>query len=154
RTVIFVSHNMSAISHLCSAGIVLARGQVALKSNAAAAVEFYNRDELSLGKRSNGEAHVLYKAIENAIRCDFAVTRIETLDNDGRPKPVISTWDDVVFRVWYSSKRHIQRGSVILELASFDGTKVLLLSTEPDGRMALAFQPGEACVDCVIEELP
>jgi lipopolysaccharide transport system ATP-binding protein len=42
RTVIFVSHNMAAVSQLCSKGLVLQNGQVASCRSAAEAVSYYH----------------------------------------------------------------------------------------------------------------
>jgi lipopolysaccharide transport system ATP-binding protein len=41
RTVLFVSHNMSAIEHLCNSGIVLESGKMAFTGSADAAVQHY-----------------------------------------------------------------------------------------------------------------
>jgi lipopolysaccharide transport system ATP-binding protein len=48
RTVLFVSHNMGAIQRLCSRAILMDRGQVALDSTAAAAINAY------MGSRGDG----------------------------------------------------------------------------------------------------
>jgi lipopolysaccharide transport system ATP-binding protein len=44
RTVLFVSHNMGAVSSLCSRGIVLKKGAVVFDGTAAKAVETYTCD--------------------------------------------------------------------------------------------------------------
>lgn len=41
RTVLFVSHNMSAVQQLCSKGIVLQHGRIVCNSNLRMAVDFY-----------------------------------------------------------------------------------------------------------------
>jgi lipopolysaccharide transport system ATP-binding protein len=41
RTILFVSHNISAIEHLCRRGIVLIQGQLAFSGTAKEAVQFY-----------------------------------------------------------------------------------------------------------------
>ena len=155
RTVLFVSHNMGAVTHLCASGIVLEAGAITFNGNAQRAVEFYNHKIRSLENNHNGRSpHILYHAAENAGKYDFAVTRIEVLDAEGNPKPIVTTWDDVVLRIWYSSKKELRMGSVVLEMAGFDGSRLVLLSTQPDGTMPLAFGVGEQCVDCFIEKIP
>jgi lipopolysaccharide transport system ATP-binding protein len=49
RTVLFVSHNMNAVLHMCSRGIVLDHGQVAFDGDARAAVTRYIKEA---GERS------------------------------------------------------------------------------------------------------
>ncbi len=155
RTILFVSHNLGAVSHLCTTGFVLGSGKVVFHGSARDAVDFYNHEMLHLRSRPSGEPpHVLYHAPENAEKNDFVVTRIEILDTNSNPKSVVATWDDLVLRVWFSCKNRVQRGSVELELAGDDGSRLLLLSTQPDGNLPLTFEPGEQCVDCVVDRIP
>jgi lipopolysaccharide transport system ATP-binding protein len=48
RTVLFVSHNLGAISQLCNRGLVLAEGQLRLSAPAREAVRFYSHNACSL----------------------------------------------------------------------------------------------------------
>jgi lipopolysaccharide transport system ATP-binding protein len=150
RTVLFVSHNMGAISHLCDRAIVLDRGEIVFAGTASAAVNAYNHAMASAG--SGASAHVVYAAPDD--ESDFAVTRIEALDATGQPKPVVSTWDDVVLRIWFKARAALQRGSVVLEIYSYDGSRLLLLSTQPDANVPVSFRVGEQHVDCVLPQLP
>jgi len=84
RTVLFVSHNMSAIKQLCVGGVLLDKGQVRVLGDAASVVEAYlsNRTadaattiDLS-GYQSpytNGELEVLSLELVNAIGSSFTV---------------------------------------------------------------------------------
>ena len=47
RTVLFVSHNMGAVSALCSQGIVLSKGIIKLKGTAYEAIKKYSENENS-----------------------------------------------------------------------------------------------------------
>jgi len=156
RTVLFVSHNMGAVSNLCSRVIVLNKGAVDFDGSTSDAVQHYysqfSHSEKHAGKL---ESHILYHAEEQELRkSDFCVTSIEMLGLDREPKNVTQTWDDVVFRFSYNVKRTVNRGSVVFFLSSIEGVKVLLLSTEPDGTLPLSFEQGEASVDCVIRNFP
>jgi lipopolysaccharide transport system ATP-binding protein len=154
RTVFFVSHNMAAVSYLCQRGIVLEHSRMAFDGEVGDAVEYYNQRFVQLPHDGKRASHVLFDAPENAARFDFAITRIEMLDVRGAPKPMVSTGDDVVFRFHYSSKRELKRGAVSFELASLEGAKLWLLSTQPDGILPLDFAPGEQAVDCTVRNLP
>jgi lipopolysaccharide transport system ATP-binding protein len=154
RTVVFVSHNMGAVTNLCGSGLVLDKGGITFQGDARDAVDFYNRAVFASEKAAGRPAHVLYDAPENASKYDFAITRVEMLDPSGNPKPTLFTWDDVVIRFWYHSMRALQRGSVVLELMGLDGSPLLLLSTQPDGVLPLPFQVGTGCVDCLLEKIP
>ncbi|MGE0132043.1 MAG: ABC transporter ATP-binding protein [Blastocatellales bacterium] len=155
RTVVFVSHNMGMISHLCNRGTVLSGGRVVFDGRATEAVEFYNHSLLETnGSRNGAPPHVIFQASPEDEKRDFVITKIEILDLDGKPKPLVSTWDDFVVRYHFVCKRKVQRGAVILHLYTFDGSRVLVLSTQPDGTLPLEFSVGEHCVECVIEQLP
>jgi len=154
RTVVFVSHNMGAVANLCGAGLVIEKGVLAFRGRVGEAVNFYNRGLLGPEEETGRPAHVLYDAPGNAAQHDFSITRVEMLDARGNPKSMLSTFDDVVFRFWYHAKRPVQRGSVVLEITSLEGTPLLFLSTQPDGVLPLPFEAGTACVDCVLERIP
>jgi lipopolysaccharide transport system ATP-binding protein len=154
RTVLFVSHSMATITNLCGLGLVFDRGAIAFRGGARDAVDFYNRAIFASGEASGRPPHVLYDAPENASKYDFAITRVEMLDAGGNPKPVLSTWDDVIFRFSYHAKRPLQRGGLDFELRTFDGMPVMYLSTQPDGVLPLSFEVGIGRVDCVVEKIP
>jgi lipopolysaccharide transport system ATP-binding protein len=154
RTVIFVSHNMGAVTNLCGSGLVIEKGVIAFRGRAGDAVNFYNRGLLAPEGATGRPPHVLYDAPGNAAQHDFSIIRVEMLDVGGNPKSTLYTFDDVLFRFWYHAKRPLQRGSVVLEITSLDGTPLFVLSTQPDGVLPLRFEVGTACVDCVLERIP
>jgi len=155
RTVVFVSHNMAMISHLCVKGIVLSGGRFAFRGDAGEAIEYYNRSLLATDEDSGGDApHIVFQNVSADEASDFAINRIEILDEAGQPKPITSTLDSLVIRVTYTSRKVVRRGSVVLHLSAYDGSKVLLLSTQPDGTLPLEFQAATQSVECVIERLP
>jgi len=156
RTVLFVSHNMGAVSNLCSRAIVLSKGSVDFDGSTDDAVQYYYRQFLhSDNHRSNMSPHILYQAkLEEMKSLEFYMTSIEVLDINHEPKNIIQTWDDLVIRFSYRSARYVNRGSVVLFLSSMEGVKLLLLSTEPDGTLPLPLEDGEGSVDCIIRNLP
>lgn len=154
RTVIFVSHNMGTVSNLCTRGLVMQGGRIGFQGNVAEAVHHYSQLVVrNDSERGEGSAHILH-AEQPEAKGDFAITRVEILDFQGQPKPIISTWDDVVFRIHYRCSRAVLRGAVVFQLSSFDGAKLVSLSTEPDSTLALDFQPGAGSVDLAIPKMP
>jgi hypothetical protein len=108
----------------------------------------------SMVTATSGESpHVIF-AEEKQDASEFAVTRVEVLGEYGEPKPLVHTWDEVTLRVHFRAKSTLQRGSVVLEISSFDGARLLLLSTQPDANVPMSFSAGEDYVDCVIPQLP
>jgi lipopolysaccharide transport system ATP-binding protein len=154
RTVVFVSHNMGAITRLCEAGIVLDHGRVVYQGVIDSAVTFYHDLVLSGGHGESGrDPHVIFEE-EAQPEADFSMTRIELLDESGSPKPDVSTWDKVRFRFHFYARRPIQRASVDFEIRTREGARMIVLSTQPDGTFPLSFEEGFQAVDCVIDSLP
>jgi lipopolysaccharide transport system ATP-binding protein len=150
RTVVFVSHSMSAIARLCSRGMVLEAGKIHYDGDINSAIAQYN-ELIFAGDQSAGRLpHVLY---EEGIpdQHEFAVTRIELLSPTGEPMPVVHTWDD--FRLRFHARGSVRRGAVSIELRTADGSRVCQL-TQPDANVELAFTPGEHSVDLLIRRLP
>lgn len=154
RTVIFVSHNMGTVANLCSRGIVMQSGRIGFQGTAEEAIQHYNRIVVDddAGSRERA-ANVLYMAPPNQ-KDDFSITRVEMLDFNGQPKPVLATWDNVVLRFHYRCAKAVQRGSLAFQLSSFDATKLVTLSTQPDGTLPLPLEAGDGAVDLVIEKFP
>lgn len=155
RTVLFVSHNMAAVANLCTSGLVLDRGRVSFQGHVTDAVTHYHRLVVASTEGAGGTrgAHVLF-AEEPQPEADHSIVKVELLDAEGEPLPLLSTWDTVRFRFHLYSRRPLQRGSVILEIRTIEGTRVIVLSTQPDSTLPLPFEEGFQAVDCVIEELP
>jgi lipopolysaccharide transport system ATP-binding protein len=156
RTVLFVSHNMGAVANLCGRGLLLENGNLEFEGTASEAIQHYNH------LASNGQvgamdrpAHIVYREIESQAHASQCwITEIEVLDSKGDPMPIVTTWDSLVLRIHYSSTSIIRRGSVAVRVSTPDGSPILLLSTEPDGRFPLDIELGEHAVECYLETLP
>jgi lipopolysaccharide transport system ATP-binding protein len=157
RTVVFVSHNMGAIAKMCNEAMVLEHGSIRFMGGAQAGIHFYNEMVLARGGDGTERApHVLYvddPSVQPSRR-DFRISRIEVLDADGQPKPVVGTWDPIIIRVTYQAQRRLERAAVALEISAADGPRMLVMSTQPDSNQELVFEPGEHSVDCIIDSLP
>lgn len=155
RTVLFVSHNMGAVTRLCRGGLVLERGRVSYHGPVADAVAHYHGLVVAgtVAAENGRPAHVLFEE-EPQPEAEYSIIKVELLDEQGSAKPTVSTWDCVRFRFHIYARNTLQRGSVILEIRTIEGTRVIVLSTQPDSTLPLPFEEGFQAVDCVVEELP
>ena len=152
RTVLFVSHNTSAVRNLCSRGLVLSHGQVVEDCPVDDAVDFYiHRIAVGYGEKPS-EPHVVFDCPDP--RTDFAVARVETRDLVDNPMPVIETGDDFVVRITFRAPRPVARGSVDLLFFTIEGVCCFHLSTQPDGTYPLDISAGEQAIECVIKGCP
>ena len=156
RTVLFVSHNMAAITHLCEFGILIREGRLALQASAQETVAMYEH-LMFAGLNENAsirDPHVLLESSASQTLSDFTIKRIEILDQEDQPKTQVRTWDTVKFRIHYTASRSVISGSAVLQISTRHGVPLLLLSTQPDSTLPLPIEPGENYVDCSINSMP
>jgi lipopolysaccharide transport system ATP-binding protein len=102
RTVLFVSHNMSAISKLCSRGLVFQNGSVLMEGDTAAAVSCYTDQGRRIPSRLE------YDDPECAPGDDVVrLKRVELLDGDGQPASTIDIRKPAIveFQYWHLNRR-------------------------------------------------
>jgi hypothetical protein len=134
---------------------VLEAGRNVFNGTAEEALSFYHRSVLQIdGVRPTDRLHVLYEGSSEETERDAEIIRVETLDSDGNPKEVVSTFDALVLRITYRARKRVERASAVLQIASAEGAKILFLSTQPEYVLPLTLEEGEHSVDCVIDELP
>ncbi len=79
-TILFVSHNMSAVTRLCGTAIVLNSGASVCEA-LCAAVEYYLRLARCQRERDTHDAsHVIYQATDSAETTEHAIVKVELLD--------------------------------------------------------------------------
>ena len=154
RTVLLVSHNISVVNRICHRGIVLVEGRATFSGDACDAVTFYRRTlEDSLQGLKTAD-HVIYEATDEERKNNFCITKIELLNRSGEPQSVVSTWDDLVVRFHYRADRYVATASLEWEINTLDGFRIFYFPSFPDGRFSMTIDPGDHCVDCLIERMP
>ncbi len=147
RTVMIVSHNLQTIVSLCNRAIVLDAGRIICDANADVAVSSY------LSTDNFGANHVLFHRPTADSGADAAITRVELLDENCRPKTSIAAFDFVRFRLGIKCLQSVPQGSLIIEVRNAHGLTVVKVETNPS-----AFRPlnssGDHLIDCCIETLP
>jgi lipopolysaccharide transport system ATP-binding protein len=96
RTVLFVSHNMSAILRLTEETIVLANGQMVYRAPTAQAVDYYMAAGFSeVGERTWAEAEISPEA------APFRPVALRVTDPQGRMSDVFRSVDPITLEVEY-----------------------------------------------------
>jgi lipopolysaccharide transport system ATP-binding protein len=152
RTVLFVSHNMASIQHLCERGLWLNNGRILGNAGIAEVVGNYLSSILEDNSDRSKEPHVLYENDNPAG--DFAILSVEILDGMDNAKERVYTWDKVKLKVRYSAKRAIRNGSLVIKISDRHGSTLALFSTQPDSKVPMNIQRGEGTGYCIIESLP
>jgi len=152
RTVLFVSHNMGTISSLCNQGVFLKSGQVKYVGSIQKNINYY----LSSFQESNSyPPGIIFRRASETIDLDrFQILEIALLDQNFQLKPVTKTWDYLRIRIRYYSPKQVSNGSVVLEVSTFSGNKLIQYSTQPLSGLELTLPKGESYTDCIIPCLP
>jgi lipopolysaccharide transport system ATP-binding protein len=149
RTVIFVSHNMAAVSSLCTKAMVLWEGSV----------------EYPLGNVEDGvqkyltQVHKITKTklVERTDRKGNGKVRIEdfaSFDRQGNELEYLATGQEVDFRVYYACKENnVENVSVAIGISSNSGAFVSLLSNQIAGEPFESICK-EGFITCKIKKLP
>jgi len=120
RTVLFVSHNMSAILRLTQETIVLDKGRILMRGATAEAVDFY----LNMGLSKQGE-RFWEKDEVPADAAPFQPIALRILDNGGRVVDTVRSADGFNIEVEYHLAEAITGLRVGLYLTTTRGENVL-----------------------------
>jgi lipopolysaccharide transport system ATP-binding protein len=129
RTVLFVSHNMAAVSSLCTKAMVLWEGRVEFPlGDVEEAVQQYLTQVHKVTKM---------KLAERTDRSGSGKIRIQdfgTFDREGNELEYLASGQEIDFRVYYSStENNLENVSVAIGLTSHSGAFVSMLSNQIAG---------------------
>lgn len=146
RTVLFVSHNMDAINRLCTRGILFHAGSLSGDGE----VKHITQEYLSHHSTRPASSSIDYPEKQND---SYHIVRIDLLGPDGKPAREIFTWDPLRIRITFNSPSELKNGSVVLQISTLSGVRLLLASTTPDQNHPVRFQAGRNAVELIIPKL-
>jgi lipopolysaccharide transport system ATP-binding protein len=117
RTVLFVSHNMGALSQLCNRGIFLENGQVKMVGPVNEVIKNYMRSGLN-----SNTAQVRFPD-DQAKPSQFASAEIR--HSDGSLGSDFSCDEPVILRLTYTVRTAVSHSFLTLYIQNLDGTRVL-----------------------------
>ncbi len=120
RTVLFVSHNMSAILRLTEEAIVLERGQLALRAPTVEAVDYY----MSSGFSESGERNWTKEEVP-AEAAPFRPIALRVRDPRNTVVDVLRSTEPIAVEIEYTVEAPIQGLRVGLYLLSLRGEYIL-----------------------------
>jgi lipopolysaccharide transport system ATP-binding protein len=152
RTILFVSHNMAAITGLCQRAILLNNGYLEIDRTSTEAVIKYlssNTDECNI------KIHGLKKTeIPPQVERGITVTNIEALDEQGRPKKHVFTWDYVRFRIHFKSTITSPQVGIDFGFNTPAHGNIFWYSSDPLHGLEFPLSPGNYQIDCVFTDFP
>jgi lipopolysaccharide transport system ATP-binding protein len=149
RTVLFVSHNMSAVENLCSRGIWIANGQVRMDGTTHEVIEAYMGSFAS----SEGAASDLAQADGRRGSGEIRYTRVELIAKSGELQTVTRSGKGVTIRLHFHATEAIERPSFGIKINSEMGTLITDTSTWLHGIDIPLVNAGDGYVDLEIDML-
>jgi lipopolysaccharide transport system ATP-binding protein len=104
RTVLFVSHNLAAVEHLCSRGIWIDAGQIRMDGRAKEIIEAY-MGEYSGGLTGGTDLAAIEKRVGSG---EIRYTKIEYLNLDGTQRGVTKSGDGLLLRFHYHAEKTVR----------------------------------------------
>lgn len=145
RTVLFVSHNMGAVSSLCTRGVLLAGGKTKLYGTAQEVVDQYLSDSHSdIAVKRNEEGEM-----------SFRITKVEFIGRNGSQINEIISGDYLEIRVSYEGHKDINIRNFALGISVFDRTErfvTVFNSQMSEGKFLSA--PNSGMISCILEKVP
>jgi len=144
RTVLFVSHNMSAIRNLCSRVLLIDQGRLALDSDADRVITRYL--DRNLIKGSVASESEINNRVEGARRDYpyFKITEIRLEDTKGVTKSVFDSTEPIVVRVSFKCFQRVYDFRIIAAAADENGAPIYGSQSTDDCEAAEMFYVVEA----------
>jgi lipopolysaccharide transport system ATP-binding protein len=129
RTVLFVSHNLSAVKELCDKGIVMENGQLVASSSVSEALSFYslNNTGSTLKDLNNPKFHSGASQYSQIINLNVLDT--VTLEK----KTTFLMGDDILIKVQLKIKKQMPNVEVGIKLSSINGVALSYFVSDWEG---------------------
>jgi lipopolysaccharide transport system ATP-binding protein len=150
RTVLFVSHNMSAVESLCTRAILLEKGRLSMSDTAVNVVRHYVQ-ETHAQPRGGSLADRTDRKGQGAAR----MLSFRILDEETGEEAALQSGGNYIFAVDYENRTSTPLENVIAGIEIFDErqNRVLLLRTNfTDENLTL--RPGRGAIRCKVRDLP
>jgi lipopolysaccharide transport system ATP-binding protein len=147
RTVLFVSHNMAAVEHLCSRCIWIEAGRVRADGDARSVVAEYMK---TFAQSSTGTVNL--EEIESRIgNGEARFTRLEFLNEAGETVNFIRSGDKLTIRMHYRAHKSFRDMVVGINVHSEYGTLLAASNNWATGNDIPVVEPGEGFADFEID---
>jgi len=119
RTILFVSHNMSAVKELCRRGIYLSNGKIGADSSMDETIKHYTGELAELAHFQNGQLHIKNKNIY----------KLELLSNNVL-SDFVNMGNNLTFRVYFKSQQQLHYPVLGLVIKDYTGTSLIAINNK------------------------
>jgi lipopolysaccharide transport system ATP-binding protein len=147
RTLLFVSHNLSAVEAVCTRGIFLLNGRVQATGPARSALKAYLQWVDSLHEQR------VHEGLRPLPSRHMELVRVSCHGSDGAERYVYSTGEDVEIRLRFKADREILRPHVSIGITDGRPGNLALCSMLVGGNVPERLE-GEVEVRCLLRRIP
>ena len=147
RTVLFVSHNMTSIRHLCKNGVLLENGSVKCIGEVNEVVDKYVESSID---DSNLPISQMARQQKFTDVLHFTNMRFYDINNN---EIIPKCGDYVKIRVFFDVRQAVKSCYIAIGLRDISGTTLIDLPSQMT-RVPFSYTEGSYYADCVIEKLP
>lgn len=112
RTVLFVSHNLAAVSQLCSKGILLRKGELIVNDEVNKVVHEY----ISFNRNKQNHDGLINLDLRKGNK-EYQVESINILDRQKRPIEVVTTGSTIIFEIKFNKRINPREGNFRIDFA-------------------------------------
>ena len=150
RTVLFVSHNMSTVSHLCNRAILLESGSLSLDSSAEKIISVYLENSYKVSQDLP-----LHQRSDRSGSGKVKVSSFRALNEEGIEEKILQSGKDYDFEIGYENYADQILDNVVISLDFYDekGVRILMLRTNFTNNN-VTINLGTGSVICHVKNLP
>lgn len=142
-TILFISHDLTAVERLCDRALLIDQGRIALEGAPLAVIEDYRRRFIVQGAPP-----------APAVRGGIDLTGVELLTPSGARPMFVRTGDPLVLRASYRTAVPFDDAVLETFFYSADGKVLHCQQTTALGETPLRLRPGDGAVEFTWDELP
>lgn len=153
RTILFVSHNMTAVSSLCKRTILIESGKIIVDADTQSAISKYLDRNISAGLAISSKE--LEGRVEGIIKKDNPTIRfkeVALLDQNGRPRNDFNSGEPIILSATYECLTQVSDLQVIVYIVNTENEPILVTQNQDSESYATfsKVEPGTYCSQCII----
>jgi lipopolysaccharide transport system ATP-binding protein len=153
RTVLFVSHDMSAVRRLCKSALVLDEGKIIFSASANEAVDFYLQSldrELEELPSVITHSKIWEKTSGRVNKVDPFVTvnAISLLDGEGNNRSLFSSKESIMLKFDFDINKKVGEFRIVVTLLDNDLQRLLISQLPDSGIYCGSAEPGNYIAQC------
>ena len=157
RTVLFVSHNLLSIQHLCDRALFFEGGSIRADGAVDEVISQYEKMLGDSGRKKEASSHILFDSpAESTTESvpDVQIRRIEMFDAAGGPKSRLETGESMTLRISLYARHRVERASIEVIIGTSYGADLLQLFTELQGGMEFPIEAGHSEIEVSVAAFP